>query len=95
MDRTDHGATARTGDRRGVDVEGRWQAAQSRFLEAPREAVTEADQLVQDVVEDIRRRLDDERHQVGAVWQRDEADTEDLRDAMLRYRELLDRLASR
>jgi hypothetical protein len=79
-----------TDDRVGVD--DRWEATQARFLESPREAVAAADELVTEVIDDVRRRLDAERAAVADTWRRDGADTEDLRTAMLRYREVLDRL---
>jgi hypothetical protein len=87
-ERTDSGSRLR-GD---LDIEGRWEVTQSRFLESPHEAVAAADELIADVIDDFRRRLDDERAEVAERWRDDGADTEDLRTAMLRYRELLDRL---
>jgi hypothetical protein len=77
---------------RGVGIDDRWEATQARFLESPREAVAAADELVTEVIDDVRRRLDAERAAVADTWRRDGADTEDLRTAMLRYREVLDRL---
>jgi hypothetical protein len=89
----------RDGDRRRSDdrvsVEDRWEATQTHFLESPREAVAAADELVSEVIDDVRRRLDGERAAVADTWRRDGADTEDLRTAMLRYREVLDRLSPR
>jgi hypothetical protein len=86
------GDTSRPGS--DVDVEGRWKVTQSQFLESPREAVAAADALVTDVIDDVRRRLDADRASVADTWQHDGASTEDLRAAMLRYREVLDRLGS-
>jgi hypothetical protein len=77
---------------RDVGIDDRWDATQARFLESPREAVAAADELVTEVIDDVRRRLDAERAAVADTWRRDGADTEDLRTAMLRYREVLDRL---
>jgi hypothetical protein len=78
---------------RSVGIEERWEATQTHFLESPREAVAAADELVSEVIDDVRRRLDGERAAVADTWRRDGADTEDLRTAMLRYREVLDRLS--
>jgi hypothetical protein len=91
-DRRD-GDLRRSDDR--VSVEDRWEATQTHFLESPREAVAAADELVSEVIDDVRRRLDGERAAVADTWRRDGADTEDLRTAMLRYREVLDRLSPR
>lgn len=82
------------GGRDDLDIEARWEVTQSRFLESPREAVAAADELIADVIDDFRRRLDDERAEVAERWRDDGADTEDLRTAMLRYREVLDRLTT-
>jgi hypothetical protein len=85
-------AGARTGGDRSVGIDDRWEATQAQFLESPRDAVAAADELVSEVIDDVRRRLDGERAAVADTWRRDGADTEDLRTAMLRYREVLDRL---
>lgn len=77
-----------------VDTDGRWQEAQERFVDSPREAVAAADELVRDVVDAIARRLDRDREEVAGLWD-DDSDTETLRSVMLRYREVLDRLERR
>jgi hypothetical protein len=79
---------------RTVGIDDRWEATQAQFLASPREAVAAADELVSEVIDDVRRRLDGERADVADTWKRDGADTEDLRTAMLRYREVLDRLGA-
>lgn len=88
------GSDTRSRGRGDLDIEARWEVTQSRFLESPREAVAAADELIADVIDDFRRRLDDERAEVAERWRDDGADTEDLRTAMLRYREVLDRLTT-
>jgi hypothetical protein len=77
-----------------VDTEARWAEAQARFVDAPREAVGAADELIRDVVDAIARRLDRDREEVAGLWN-DDSDTETLRSVMLRYREVLDRLERR
>jgi FtsZ-interacting cell division protein ZipA len=89
-----------------------WRRVQSRFVDAPEEAVNDADRLVTavmhergypmdefeqraedisvdhpDVVNDYRR-----AHRIAGDSRRGSADTEALRDAMVRYRALFDRL---
>lgn len=76
------------------DIEKRWELIQSRFLDSPREAAAAADELVADRIASITRRLDTQRAEVADIWRHDEADTEDVRTAMLRYREVLDRIAA-
>lgn len=95
-DRTDPNDTRDRGDAHGtrrdvVDTGARWREAQERFVDAPREAVAAADDLVSDVVASIARRLDRDREEVAGLWD-DDSDTETLRSVMLRYREVLDRL---
>lgn len=77
-----------------VDPEARWQEAQERFVDSPREAVAAADELARDLVDAIARRLDRDREEVAGLWD-DDSDTETLRTVMLRYREVLDRLERR
>jgi len=89
-----------------------WQSAQSRFVDHPKGAVTEADELVYslmqargDPVADFDQRAADisvdhprlvenyrSAHGVAVRLGRDEASTEDLRTAMIQYRNLFDEL---
>jgi hypothetical protein len=78
------------------DVEGlrsRWQALQVGFVDDPKAAVGEAADLVGDVVERFTAALEGQRDQLRSAWSDDgAADTEHLRLALRRYRDLLDRL---
>ncbi len=89
-----------------------WQAVQSRFVDHPKGAVTEADELVSALlkargypVADFDQRAADisvnhprlveyyrSAHGVAVRVGRDEASTEDLRNAMIQYRSLFDEL---
>ena len=89
-----------------------WQSAQSRFVDHPKGAVTEADELVYslmqargypvadfdqraaDISVDHPRLVENYRsaHGVAVRLGRDEASTEDLRTAMIQYRNLFDEL---
>lgn len=98
-DRGDTSDTRDRGDAHGtrrdvVDTEARWREAQERFVDAPRDAVAAADDLISDVVASIARQLDRDREEVAGLWD-DDSDTETLRSVMLRYREVLDRLERR
>ena len=91
---------------------GSWRETQERFVDAPSEAVRDADRLVQqvmrergypvdnfeqrsadvsvdhpDVVQDYRA-----AHGISMANEHGEASTEDLREAMIHYRSLFERL---
>ena len=89
-----------------------WQSVQSRFVDHPKGAVTEADELVSslmqargypvadfdqraaDISVDHPRLVENYRsaHGVAVRIGRDQANTEDLRTAMIQYRNLFDEL---
>jgi hypothetical protein len=89
-----------------------WQSVQSRFVDHPKSAVTEADELVSslmqargypvvdfdqraaDISVDHPRLVENYRsaHGVAVRLGRDDASTEDLRTAMIQYRNLFDEL---
>ena len=64
----------------------RFEALQAKFIEEPREAVRSAQKLVEEAVD---RMMEGLRHTGSG----DRADTEELRVAMKRYRDLLQQLA--
>jgi len=71
-----------------------WQTVQSRFVDHPKAAVTEADDLVNalsvtypTVMENYRQ-----AHAVAVRLGRSEASTEELRNAMIQYRGIFDEL---
>jgi len=89
-----------------------WQSVQSRFVDHPKSAVTEADELVSSLMQargypvaDFEQRAADisvdhprlvenyrSAHGVAVRLGRDEASTEDMRTAMIQYRNLFDEL---
>ena len=70
----------------------RWRDVQSRFIDDPREAVELADHLVVEMMDHIGDRIAD--HRSALTRERDGAETEDLRQAVRRYRALFHRLLS-
>jgi hypothetical protein len=73
----------------------RWGAIQTGFVDEPRRAVEEADALVAEVVKRLAEVFADERHRLEGVWEKnDDVSTEDLRQAMRRYRSFFERLLS-
>ena len=72
----------------------RWTDIQSRFVDDPCNAVESADNLVGEVMDRIDRRFAEHRSALGQQWADDEAETEDLRLAIQRYRTFFHRLLS-
>ena len=71
----------------------RWTDVQTGFVDEPRRAVQQADALVSDVIKRIGDSFGNERAQLEKQWDRgDEVSTEDLRQALQRYRSFFSRL---
>ncbi len=75
------------------DLRARWDKAQIGFVDEPRAAVEQADSLVATVVKRIAEQFAAERAELEHQWDRgDNVSTEDLRQALRRYRSFFDRL---
>lgn len=71
----------------------RWDQVQTSFVDEPRQAVEQADSLVANVVKRIAEQFSTERANLEDQWaQGDNVSTEDLRQALRRYRSFFDRL---
>jgi hypothetical protein len=71
----------------------RWDQVQTSFVDEPRQAVQQADSLVANVVKRIAEQFSTERTQLEKQWDSgDNVSTEDLRQALRRYRSFFDRL---
>lgn len=65
----------------------RWNGIQATFVDEPRQAVERADALVAEVIKELARVFADERQRLEAAWSGGESvSTEDLRQALQRYR---------
>lgn len=72
-----------------------WLNIQSRFVDDPRAAVKEADELVAAVIKSITRSFADRQISLESQWDSGEnTSTEDLRVAIKRYRSFFNRLLS-
>jgi hypothetical protein len=73
-----------------------WLNIQSRFVDEPREAVKQADQLVANVLKSVTMGFSDRRVSLEEQWNggKNNVSTEDLRVALKRYRSFFDRLLS-
>lgn len=73
----------------------RWMQIQSGFVDEPRKAVEQADQLIAEVMKALAGSFADERHNLEQQWDRgSDVSTEDLRLGLRRYRSFFDRLLS-
>ena len=71
----------------------RWSAIQTGFVDEPRKAVEEADALVAELMKRLAEVFAKERRDLESQWERtDQVSTEDLRQAMRRYRSFFERL---
>ena len=74
-------------------LRSRWDDVQAGFVDDPRMCVKTADGLVSDVVQQLTDGFSHARTQLEEQWARGEdVSTEDLRQALKRYREFFDRL---
>jgi hypothetical protein len=71
----------------------RWTDVQHGFVDAPHQAVAQADELVAELMQHLARTFADERGRLEGQWdQGDDVSTEDLRTAFQRYRLFFERL---
>jgi len=70
-----------------------WREIQARFVDDPRDAVQGADHLVAEVMQSLASTFSDHKHELEGQWQHgSEAETEDLRQALRRYRTFFNQL---
>jgi hypothetical protein len=75
------------------DFHKRWTDIQTAFVDEPRRAVEQADELVAEVIKRLADSFAQERSRLEGQWGRgDNVSTEDLRIALQRYRAFFDRL---
>ncbi len=79
-------------DDAAVDYKTRWEAIQVGFVDDPRSAVTDADALVGDVLQNLAATFDAQHKELEGQWSDGEPSTEDLRSALRRYRDFFERL---
>ena len=77
------------------ELRRRWMEVQTGFVDDPRASVQAADSLVAQTMKRLAEVFAGERASLESQWSRgDEVGTEDLRQAMHRYRSFFDRLLS-
>jgi hypothetical protein len=76
-----------------ADLRARWAGVQAAFVDDPKDCVQQADHLVSDLVEQLTTGFAQARSRLEEEWsQGRDASTEDLRMALMHYREFFDRL---
>ncbi len=76
-------------------LRSQWTDIQAGFVDEPRRAVERADGLVADAIKRLAETFANERGQLEAQWARGgDVSTEDLRQALQRYRSFFSRLLS-
>lgn len=77
------------------ELRGRWDNIQAGFVDEPRRAVEQADELVAQTMKRLAESFAEERARLEGQWDRgDDVSTEDLRIALRRYRAFFGRLLS-
>ena len=77
------------------DLRNRWDHVQTNFVDEPRAAVQQADELVAQAMKHIAESFANERNRLEQQWDRgDDVNTEDLRQALRKYRAFFQRLLS-
>ena len=77
------------------DFRSRWEKIQIGFVDEPRTAVVQADELVANAIKRLAEVFASERQKLEGEWDKtDNVSTEDLRVALRRYRSFFDRLLS-
>jgi len=72
-----------------------WDQIQTGFVDEPRSAVQQADELVAQAMKQIAETFANERTRLEQQWDRgDDVNTEDLRQALRKYRAFFQRLLS-
>ena len=75
------------------DLRGRWDRIQTGFVDEPRAAVQQADELVNSAVQKLTEGFAEARAGLERQWDRGtEVSTEDLRIALQKYRAFFQRL---
>ncbi|MEX0803390.1 MAG: hypothetical protein WD688_08755 [Candidatus Binatia bacterium] len=77
------------------DFRTRWKDIQTGFVDEPRQAVEQADELIAKLLHRLAESFSEQRSSLEHQWEKsDSVSTEDLRLALRRYRSFFDRLLS-
>ena len=77
------------------DPRARWQRIQGEFVDDPHASVEQADKLVATAIQRLAEIFASEKSNLESTWSRgNEISTEDMRQAVRRYRSFFDRILS-
>jgi hypothetical protein len=89
----ENGRTPLFDEHESNDLRMRWQEVQGKFVDDPQASVKQADELVADSIKRLAETFAGERANLEGAWSRGgDVSTEDLRQALRRYRSFFDRL---
>jgi len=75
------------------NLRSRWETIQIRFVDEPKDSLSQADKLVAESIKHLAEGFADERQKLERQWDRGEGvSTEDLRLLLRRYRTFFERL---
>jgi len=75
------------------DLRRRWDQVQTSFVDDPRTAVKQADDLVGSAIDRLQQVFGEQRKNLEGQWDRgDDVSTEDMRQALRKYRAFFQRL---
>jgi len=75
-------------DRQTEDLRDQWKTVQGSFVDEPRKAVQDADQLVSSAIQQLSERFRGQRENLEKQWSSGgDVSTEDLRVCLQRYRD--------
>jgi len=95
MKREDERATPLFVENEAQEFRSKWERIQTGFVDEPRKAVQDADNLVANAIKRLAEVFAEERSKLERDWDRgDNVSTEDLRVALQRYRSFFGRLLS-
>ncbi len=93
--RPDEGHAPLFANQEADQLRDRWHGIQANFVDEPRASVEKADELVATAIKRLAEVFADERNKLERDWgQGQDVSTEDLRQALRRYRSFFDRLLS-
>ncbi|PRX43444.1 hypothetical protein B0I33_11562 [Prauserella shujinwangii] len=78
-----------------TELRDRWQSVQTGFVDDPRQAVREADELVATTIRSLAATFAGHRRDLERQWSEGDAATEELRLVLRRYRSFFERLLER
>jgi hypothetical protein len=76
------------------DLRKRWDGVQAAFVDEPREAVEQADELVASTIKKLSEAFNEARNNLAGQTRGNQVDTEDLRITLKKYRSLFQKLTT-